>query len=150
MYIVGIPKELKQNEQRVSLIPEDVAKLTANGIEVYIQKDAGNLANNYNEEYMNVGAKICNTIEDIYKNCNFIIKVKEPQEYEYKLINSSHTIFAFFHFASNNKLQNAMINSGSTCYMPKQHQKLLGTDIICYPNFYKTERLWQPSLLICI
>ena len=116
MYIVGIPKELKQNEQRVSLIPEDVAKLTANGIEVYIQKDAGNLANNYNEEYMNVGAKICNTIEDIYKNCNFIIKVKEPQEYEYKLINSSHTIFAFFHFASNNKLQNAMINSGSTCY----------------------------------
>jgi len=116
MYIVGIPKELKQNEQRVSLIPEDVAKLTAKGIEVYFQRDAGNLANNYNEEYMNVGAKICDTIEDIYKNCNFIIKVKEPQEYEYKLINSSHTIFTFFHFASNDKLLNAMINSGSTCY----------------------------------
>jgi len=89
MYIIGIPKELKLNEKRVSLIPEDVSKLTEKGIEVYIQKDAGLLANYIDDKYINVGAKICNTIEDIYKTCNFIIKVKEPQEYEYKLINSN-------------------------------------------------------------
>ena len=116
MYIIGIPKELKLNEKRVSLIPEDVSKLTEKGIEVYIQKDAGLLANYIDDKYINVGAKICNTIEDIYKTCNFIIKVKEPQEYEYKLINSKHTILTFFHFASNDKLLNAMIESGSTCY----------------------------------
>ena len=115
MLIVGIPKEIKRNEYRVSMTPDDVAKLIKEGIEVYVQENAGIGANFTNKEYIDVGAYICRTIQEIYLKANLIIKVKEPQPEEYNLINSSHTIFTFFHFASCPELLNAMIINHATC-----------------------------------
>ncbi len=115
MLIIGIPKEIKENEFRVSLIPKEVSILTNKGFKVYIQTNAGLGAYFTDNDYINSGAIICNSIEEVYKYSNFIIKVKEPQEYEYSLINSNHTIFTFFHFANSTSLINAMLNSKATC-----------------------------------
>jgi len=115
MLIIGIPKEIKENEFRVSLIPKDVSILTSKGFKVYIQTNAGLGAYFTDNDYINCGANICYSIEEVYKYANLIVKVKEPQEYEYSLINSNHTIFTFFHFANSNYLINAMLNSRATC-----------------------------------
>ena len=79
MFIIGVPKELKNNETRISLIPEDVLKLTKEKIKVYVQSGAGIKASYMDTDYLNAGAIICNSIEEIYDKANFIIKVKEPQ-----------------------------------------------------------------------
>lgn len=115
MLIVGIPKEIKLNEYRVSLTPKEVKELTENNIKVYIETNAGFGAYFTDNEYINAGAIICETIEEVYKYANLIVKVKEPQESEYQFINSTHTIFTFFHFASSKKLMDAMIKSKATC-----------------------------------
>lgn len=114
-YIIGIPKELKENEKRIVFKPLEIQKLIKIGFSIIIQKDAGALSNYSDYDYINVGAKILDTIEDIYKNANIIFKVKEPQEYEYSLIRENHTIIAFFHFAGNEKLKNYMIKSNACC-----------------------------------
>lgn len=114
--IIGVPKELKLNEKRVSLIPQDVLLLTNNNLNVYIQSGAGKEALFSDEEYIKSGAIICDTIEDLYDKSNIIVKVKEPQKEEYKFIKNNHKIMTFFHFASNNDLTEAMINSGAKCY----------------------------------
>ena len=114
--IIGIPKELKLTEKRVSLIPQDVLLLTNNNLNVYIQSGAGKEALFSDEEYIKSGAIICDTIEDLYDKSNIIVKVKEPQKEEYKFIKNNHKIMTFFHFASNNDLTEAMINSGAKCY----------------------------------
>ena len=100
MFIVGIPKELKANETRISLIPQDVAKLVNNGNKVYVQSNAGIAAEHTDNDYMSVGAEICNSTEEIYNKANLIVKVKEPQVEEYKYITYKHTMITFFHFAS--------------------------------------------------
>jgi len=115
MISVGIPKEVKANEYRVSMTPDDVSKLVNAGICVYVQMDAGIGANFSNKEYVDAGALICKTIEDVYKFAILIVKVKEPQPEEYDLIKDRHIVFTFFHFASSPQLIQAMINSKATC-----------------------------------
>jgi len=116
MLSVGIPKEIKVCENRVSMIPEDIKKIVDSGILVYFQKGMG-VNSGYNDyEYIEVGAIMVDTIEDIYKFSKLIVKVKEPQESEYKLINNTHTIFTFFHFASDQLLVDNMKSSGASCY----------------------------------
>lgn len=115
MLIVGIPKEVKTNEYRVSMTPTDVDKLTNLGIQVYVQSNAGVGANFTNIEYQNAGAIICNTIQELYNKASLIVKVKEPQPEEYDLINEKHTIFTFFHFASSSELLKKMIDKKATC-----------------------------------
>lgn len=116
MYIIGIPKEIKSGEGRVSLIPNDVERLVAKGYEVYFQKGAGYQASYLDIDYISKGAKLCDTIEEIYDRVTLIVKVKEPQPSEFPLITNKHTIFTFFHFAGNPKLLERMIESGATCY----------------------------------
>jgi alanine dehydrogenase len=115
MISVGIPKEVKANEYRVSMTPNDVSELVNAGICVYVQMDAGIGANFSNKEYVDAGALICKTIEDVYKFAILIVKVKEPQPEEYDLIKDRHIVFTFFHFASSPQLIQAMINSKATC-----------------------------------
>jgi alanine dehydrogenase len=133
MFIVGIPIELKPNETRVSLIPDDVAKLTNSGIKVYIQNNAGINALHTNQDYLNVGAEICNSIEEIYSKANLIVKVKEPQEEEYKYINYKHTVITFFHFASNRPLLDHMVNNEVTCYAYETIKVFNSDDVGYYP-----------------
>lgn len=115
MLIVGIPKEIKVNEYRVSMIPTDIKYLIDLNIQVYVQSTAGNGANFIDDDYINAGAIICANINEIYEKANLIIKVKEPQPEEYELINDKHTIFTFFHFASSSHLLKTMIEKKTTC-----------------------------------
>lgn len=134
MFIVGIPKELKANETRISLIPQDVAKLVNNGNKVYVQSNAGIATEHTDKDYINVGAEICNSTKEIYNKANLIVKVKEPQVEEYEYITYKHTMITFFHFASNRELLDHMVNNEVTCYayetIKKSIMKVL--DIIQY------------------
>jgi alanine dehydrogenase len=118
MHIIGVPKEIKAFETRVSLIPEDIKSLLDNNddIFVYVQRNAGHRAGYSDEDYIACGAVILANIEDVYEKSNIIVKVKEPQSSEYCLITSKHTVLSFFHFAGNNELINAMIDSKAKCY----------------------------------
>ena len=113
--IIGIPKEIKNNENRVSLTPSGVSELLKSGHTVYVQEDAGIGSGYTAEEYLKAGAVILPSNEDVYEKAEMIIKVKEPVEKEYSLIKKGQVLFTYFHFASNEELTNAMIKSGAVC-----------------------------------
>ena len=113
--IVGIPKEIKNNENRVSLTPAGAHELVQRGHTVYIQHTAGINSGFSDEEYEKVGARILPTIEDVYAIAEMIIKVKEPIECEYNLVRKGQLVFTYFHFACDKELTEAMMRSGSVC-----------------------------------
>ncbi|MCH5231047.1 MAG: alanine dehydrogenase [Muribaculaceae bacterium] len=112
---IGIPKEIKNNENRVGATPAGVSELVRNGHEVYVQHTAGEGSGFSDEAYEKAGAKILPTIEDVYAIGEMIIKVKEPIEPEYKLVRKGQLLFTYFHFASDLALTEAMIKSGAVC-----------------------------------
>ena len=112
---IGIPKEIKNNENRVSLTPGGAQALVQHGHEVYIQSSAGVNSGFSDEAYTKVGAKILPTAEDIFAIAEMIIKVKEPIESEYKLIRPNQLLFTYFHFAADETLTKAMIESNAIC-----------------------------------
>lgn len=113
--IVGIPKEIKNNENRVSLTPAGARELIKRGHSVYVQHTAGENSGFPDSEYEHAGAIILPEIEDVYAIADMIIKVKEPIEYEYKLVRKGQLIFTYFHFACNRTLTEAMLASGAVC-----------------------------------
>jgi len=113
--IIGIPTEIKKNENRVAVTPAGVKELVKNHHQVFIQKGAGVGSGFEDEEYIYAGAKILPAIEDVYGKADMIIKVKEPIEPEYALIREGQLIFTYFHFASSEPLTRAMINSKAIC-----------------------------------
>jgi len=113
--IIGVPKEIKNNENRVALTPGGALELIKRGHEVYVQDTAGDGSGLPNEMYEQVGAKILPTIEAVYEIAEMIMKVKEPIESEYKLVKKGQLVFTYFHFASHEPLTDAMIESGATC-----------------------------------
>lgn len=113
--IVGIPKEIKNNENRVSLTPAGARELVANGHTVYVQHTAGENSGFTDAEYEKAGAHILPAIEDVYAIAEMIIKVKEPIEPEYKLVRRGQLVFTYFHFACDRRLTEAMLESGATC-----------------------------------
>ena len=112
---IGIPKEIKNNENRVGATPAGVKELVAHGHELFVQHTAGDGSGFPDEEYVAAGAKILPTIEDVYATADMIIKVKEPIEPEYKLIRKGQLLFTYFHFACDRPLLDAMLESGATC-----------------------------------
>jgi alanine dehydrogenase len=112
---VGIPKEIKNSENRVAITPAGVHELKNAGHEVYIETNAGSGSGFLDADYVAAGAEILATPQAIFEVCGLILKVKEPLEQEYDLIKSHHTIFTYFHFASSEKLTKAMLASGSVC-----------------------------------
>lgn len=115
VFNIGIPKEIKNNENRVSIVPNDILKLINKCDNIYIETNAGLNSNYTDDDYIKVGAIICKNKKELYDNANLIIKVKEPQFQEYDLIKSNHIVFGFFHFAGNYNLINAMLKSKSQC-----------------------------------
>lgn len=113
--IIGVPKEIKNNENRVGVTPSGVKELVGHGHKVYVQKTAGEGSGFPDEQYLNAGATILPTIEDVYAVAEMIIKVKEPIEPEYPLIKKDQVVFTYFHFASDLPLTEAMIKSGAVC-----------------------------------
>lgn len=112
---VGIPKEIKNNENRVGMTPAGVAELTRRGHQVCVQHTAGEGSGFTDEEYVKAGACILPEIDDVYRECNMIVKVKEPIEPEYKLVRKGQLIFTYFHFACEKELTDAMLASGAVC-----------------------------------
>ena len=113
--IIGIPKEIKNNENRVALTPAGVAEFKKYGHSVYVQKDAGENSGFTDTAYAKAGAEILPTIEAIYAIAEMIIKVKEPIASEYPLIKKGQLLFTYFHFASSEPLTYAMIEREAVC-----------------------------------
>jgi alanine dehydrogenase len=113
--LVGIPKEIKNNENRVGMTPAGVAELVKRGHTVYVQHTAGEGSGFKDEEYTAVGAHILPTIADVYAKSDMIVKVKEPIEPEYKLIKAGQLLFTYFHFASDPELTDAMLKAKPVC-----------------------------------
>ena len=113
--IIGVPKEIKNNENRVALTPGGAQELVKRGHVVYVQSTAGEGSGFSDNEYEDAGAKMLPTIEATYEIAEMIMKVKEPIEPEYKLIKEDQLVFTYFHFASYEPLTKAMIESKSIC-----------------------------------
>ena len=113
--IIGVPKEIKNNENRVGMTPAGVAELVKKGHTVYMQATAGINSGFSDDDYIAVGAQILPTIEDVYAIADMIVKVKEPIAPEYKLIKKGQVVFTYFHFAADKVLTEAMIESGAVC-----------------------------------
>ena len=113
--IIGVPKEIKNNENRVAVTPAGVKELVKHGHTVYVQHTAGEGSGFSDEDYVKAGATVLPTIEETYSVAEMIIKVKEPIEPEYKLVKKGQLVFTYFHFASDEALTHAMIESGATC-----------------------------------
>ncbi|MBK7805286.1 MAG: alanine dehydrogenase [Saprospiraceae bacterium] len=113
--IIGVPKEIKTNENRVALTPAGVMEFVGRGHKVYVQTKAGDGSGFPDEEYTGAGATMLPTIEDVYTIADMIIKVKEPIESEYKLVKPNQLLFTYFHFASYEPLTRAMLASNAVC-----------------------------------
>ncbi len=113
--IIGVPKEIKNNESRVGMTPAGVFELVKNYHTVYVQSSAGEGSGFFDVDYVEAGAVIVNSIEEVYALSDMIVKVKEPIEQEYDLVQKGQVVFTYFHFASNETLTKAMIASGAIC-----------------------------------
>lgn len=113
--IIGVPKEIKNNENRVALTPAGTQELVKRGHTVYVQNSAGVGSGFNDDQYAQAGAKMIQDAAEIFKLAEMIIKVKEPIEQEYKLIRRDQLVFTYFHFASYEPLTKAMIDSGAVC-----------------------------------
>ncbi len=113
--IIGVPKEIKNNENRVALTPAGTQELIKRGHTVYVQKTAGTGSGFSDDEYAKAGGKMIATADEVFSLADMIIKVKEPIEQEYKQIKKDQLVFTYFHFASYEPLTKAMINTGAVC-----------------------------------
>ena len=113
--IIGIPKEIKNNENRVALTPAGAQEFVKRGHTVFVQTTAGVNSGFPDDAYEAVGARILPDIEAVYAAAEMIIKVKEPIAPEYKLVRKGQLVFTYFHFASSEPLTRAMIESGAVC-----------------------------------
>jgi alanine dehydrogenase len=113
--IIGVPKEIKNNENRVALTPAGAKELIKRGHQVYVQQTAGIGSGFSDEDYKAAGASLLPSIEATYQIAEMIMKVKEPIESEYSLIKPNQLLFTYFHFASYEPLTKAMVASKAVC-----------------------------------
>jgi alanine dehydrogenase len=112
---IAVPKEIKNNENRVGLVPSGARQLVADGHEVYVQHNAGMGIGISDEEYIKAGAKIVNTLEDAFAIGEMIIKVKEPQPNEIALLKPHHILYTYLHLAADKPQTEGLMKSGATC-----------------------------------
>src|SRR4051812_26927671 len=112
--IVGVPREIKADEYRVALLPVGAEELTAAGHQALVERDAEQGSGITNEQYANAGARIVAAAAEIYAQADLIVKVKEPLPAEWPLLRAGQTVFTYFHFAADEKLTRALIDSGAT------------------------------------
>ena len=113
--IIGVPKEIKTNENRVALTPAGAYELVKRGHKVFVQTTAGVGSGFSDKEYKEAGAKMTRDIESTYKKAEMIMKVKEPIKKEYNLVKKDQLLFTYFHFASYKPLTQAMIKRKGVC-----------------------------------
>ncbi|NOY77571.1 MAG: alanine dehydrogenase [Calditrichaeota bacterium] len=111
--IIGVPKEIKPDEYRVSMLPVGVETLRKNGHTVLVEKSAGEGSGFSDTDYKQAGAEILNSPEEVYSKADMIVKVKEPLPSEYELIKEDQILFTYFHFAASEKLTKAIIKTNA-------------------------------------
>jgi alanine dehydrogenase len=112
--IIGIPKEIKPQENRVSLVPSAAGQLTKRGHTVLVQRDAGVGSGYPDADYLAAGAKIVEKAADLFGEAEMIVKVKEPLPAEYELLRKGQILFTYLHLAASKSLTEAVVNSGVT------------------------------------
>jgi alanine dehydrogenase len=112
--IIGVPKEIKEQEQRVALLPSAVAQLTRRGHSVVAQKNAGIGSGYPNEEYAKAGAEIVEQAKEVFSRADMVVKVKEPLEAEFPLLRKGQILFTYLHLAASKSLTEALLKSGVT------------------------------------
>jgi len=112
---IGVPKEIKPQENRIGLTPESVKILTSNSHEVLVENNGGFEAGFYNEQYKRAGAKIIDKAEDIFSDSDIIVKVKEPLSNEVKMIRENQIVFTYLHLAAAKELAEGLIKSKAVC-----------------------------------
>src|SRR5258705_1192166 len=125
--IIGVPKEIKNNENRVALTPAGAQQFVRRGHTVYLQTKAGEGSGFSDQEYIGAGAKILDKAEEVFSTAEMIMKVKEPIEQEYSLIKKDQLVFTYFHFASYEPLAHAMIKTGAVCLAYETVERLDGS-----------------------
>ncbi len=113
--IIGILKEIKAEENRVSMTPAGVEVMKNNGHEVLVETGAGVGSGFSDEDYVQHGAKIAASNKEVFANADMVMHVKEPQPSEYPLIRPGQIVFTYFHFAASDQLTRAMLETGATC-----------------------------------
>ncbi len=113
--VIGVPKEIKNNENRVALTPAGALELVKRGHTVQVQRTAGDGSGFPDDAYVQAGAVLLPSIEDVYAKSEMIVKVKEPIASEYGLIRENQLLFTYFHFASSEELTKAMLANKSVC-----------------------------------
>ncbi|MDH4089045.1 MAG: alanine dehydrogenase [Cyclobacteriaceae bacterium] len=124
---IGVPKEIKNNENRVALTPAGTQELVKRGHTVYIQNTAGSDSGFVDEEYIAAGATMIPDAATVFAVAEMIMKVKEPVEPEYKLIRRDQLVFTYFHFASFEPLTRAMIASSAICLAYETVERIDGS-----------------------
>ena len=112
---IGVPKEIKPQENRIGLTPDSVKELVSNGHEVLVENNGGYEAGFYNNQYKDAGAKIIEKPEDIFNEAEIIVKVKEPLSNEVKMIKENQIVFTYLHLAAAKELTEGLIKSKSVC-----------------------------------
>jgi len=112
---IGVPKEIKPQENRIGLTPESVKELVSNGHEVLVESNGGYEAGFENDQYKNAGAKIVDKAGDIFNDAEIIVKVKEPLSNEVKMIRENQIIFTYLHLAAAKELTEGLIKSKGVC-----------------------------------
>lgn len=110
--IIGIPKEIKQDEYRVGMLPVGVEEMTRAGFRVVVERSAGAGSGLPDEAYEAAGAALVDSADEVYSRAELIVKVKEPQHSEWPLLRRGQVLFTYFHFAADRKLTEAMLNAG--------------------------------------
>lgn len=112
--IVGVPKEVKQDEYRVAMTPAGVEEMTRHGHQVLVEAGAGSGSGISDEQYVANGAEIVNSTPDIWARAELIVKVKEPLPAEWPHMRAGQTVFTYFHFAADEHLTRAVMGAGVT------------------------------------
>jgi alanine dehydrogenase len=112
--LIGVPKEIKNHEYRIGLTPAGARELISHGHKVMVQRDGGKSIGLTNEMYQKAGAEIVDTPEEIFKRADMIIKVKEPQPGECKMLRPGQVLYTYLHLAPDPEQTKALVQSGST------------------------------------
>jgi alanine dehydrogenase len=110
--IIGVPKEIKEQEQRIALVPSAAEQLTRRGHSVLVEKGAGVGSGYPDEEYATAGAEIVDLAKDVFARADMIVKVKEPLKAEFPLLRKGQILFTYLHLAASKPLTEALLKSG--------------------------------------
>ena len=112
---IGVPKEIKPQENRIGLTPDSVKTLVSEGHEVLVENNGGFEAGFDNDQYKNAGAKIIEKAADIFNDAEIIVKVKEPQKVEVEMIKENQIVYTYLHLAAAKELTQGLIDTKSVC-----------------------------------